>query len=105
MVSFSIKQKVKEIGIRKVVGASNFQVTTHLSKDFILLILLAILFSYPLFWFLGNKFLQSFSYRIELSPLIYLGSVVIVLATAVLSIGWKSHEASIANPIDSLRDE
>ncbi|MEO1256990.1 MAG: FtsX-like permease family protein, partial [Bacteroidota bacterium] len=105
LASFSIRQKTKEIGIRKVMGANSMQIASNLSRNFILLIIIAIVVSCPLIWFFGNQYLESFSYRIDLSPLTFIFSVGIVLMIAILSVGWRAHTAALANPVDSLRDE
>ncbi|MEM9896163.1 MAG: FtsX-like permease family protein, partial [Bacteroidota bacterium] len=105
LASFSIRQKTKEIGIRKVMGANSLQIASHLSRNFLFLILIAIIVSCPLIWYLGDQYLQSFSYRITISPVVFVLSVGIVLVMALVSVGWRAHSAALADPIDSLRDE
>jgi putative ABC transport system permease protein len=105
LAAFSAEQRFKEIGIRKVLGASAFSVTAMLSKDFIRLVGVAILIASPLAWWLMNQWLQNFAYKIAISWWMFLaaGSLAVLIALATVSI--QSVKAALANPIKSLRSE
>ncbi|MEO9870668.1 ABC transporter permease [Ekhidna sp.] len=105
LASFMIRQKTKEIGIRKVMGASSIQVAQMLSKRFILLVAIAIIISCPLIWYAGNEFLNNFSYRVDIGPLIFIISSFISIAIGVVSVGYRSYKAALNDPVDSLRSE
>ncbi|GAB4246186.1 MAG: ABC transporter permease [Ekhidna sp.] len=105
LISYNILQRSKEVGIRKVLGASVLNIGTILSKEFLILILIAFLIAIPVAYFLINSWMEDFTYKTSISWWIYgLGGFVSVL-TAMLSIGLKILKASEANPIDSLRYE
>ncbi|MEP1035208.1 ABC transporter permease [Ekhidna sp.] len=105
LISFTIVQKSKELGIRKVLGASILQIGTILSKEFILLIVIAFLVSTPISYYIISKWMEDFAYQTNISWWIYaLGGCVSVII-ALASIGAKVWKASGANPIESLRYE
>jgi putative ABC transport system permease protein len=103
--TFMAQQRIKEIGIRKVLGSSVMGIVMLLSKDFIKLIFLAAVIAIPLCWWAMNQWLQGFAYRIGLGPVVFLEAAVIALAVAVVTIGWQAVKAAQANPIRSLRSE
>jgi putative ABC transport system permease protein len=103
--TFLAQQRVKEIGIRKVLGSSITGIWLLLSKDFIKLILLAAVIATPLCWWAMNTWLQSFAYRISIGPLVFLEAGLIALCVALVTIGWQAIKAALANPIRSLRNE
>jgi putative ABC transport system permease protein len=103
--TFMAQQRIKEIGIRKVLGSSVMGIVMLLSKDFIKLIFLAAVIAIPLCWWAMNQWLQGFAYRISLGPVVFLEAAVIALAVAVVTIGWQAVKAAQANPIRSLRSE
>ena len=105
LVTYSAEQRFKEIGIRKVLGSSVTQIISLLSKDFIKLVLLSFLIAFPLGYYLMNKWLQDFAYRIEISLWIYLLTAVITLLIAFITISFKSIQAATANPIKSIKTE
>ena len=105
LATFTIRQRTKEIGIRKVMGANSLQVAAKLSKTFLALILIAIVISFPLLWYFGNQYLDEFAYRINISPVLFVVSTVVVMLIAVLSVGIKAYLAASLNPPISLRDE
>lgn len=102
---FSVEQKVKEIGIRKVVGASVSGIVVLLSKEFIKLILIANLISWPLAYYLMNSWLQDFAFRIEINPLTFLFAAFISIAVGLLTISYQSVKAALINPVESLKYE
>jgi putative ABC transport system permease protein len=103
--TFMAQERVKEIGIRKVLGSSQGSIVMLLSKDFIKLVIIAIVISVPLCWWVMNNWLQGFAYRIQIGPLIFLESGLIALAIALATMTWQSLKASMANPVKSLRAE
>ncbi|WP_113924711.1 ABC transporter permease [Cognataquiflexum aquatile] len=105
LVSFMVGQKVKEIGIRKVLGASVAQITMMLSKEFILMVLLAFVIAIPLAYFMVQEWLASFAYRTPISIGLFLSVMLVSLLITALTVGSKAIRAAIANPVDSLTDE
>ncbi|HEV3249342.1 MAG TPA: FtsX-like permease family protein, partial [Puia sp.] len=103
--TFMAQQRVKEIGIRKVLGSSVSGIVILLSKDFIKLILLAIVIAIPVCWWAMNKWLQGFSYRITIGPIVFIEAGIIALGVALATIAWQSVKAAIGNPVQSLRSE
>jgi putative ABC transport system permease protein len=101
----SAEKRTKEIGIRKVLGASVNSVVTILSKDFVKLVLIALIISIPLAWLAANKWLQNYPYKISLSwPMFAVaGSLVIVIA--LITVSFQAFKAAVANPVNSLRTE
>ena len=105
LAAFTAEQKTKEIGIRKVLGASIGNIVAMLSKEFIRWVVIANLIAWPVgFYFIG-KWLMNFAYRIDISLWIYLVSGTLVLLIALLTVSYQSIKAAIANPVDSLRYE
>jgi putative ABC transport system permease protein len=102
---FMAQQRIKEIGIRKVLGSSQKSIVFLLSKDFVKLICIALLISVPICWWVMADWLQGFAYRIPIGPLVFLESGVIALGIALATMTWQSLRAAMANPIRSLRNE
>ncbi|MDB4922405.1 ABC transporter permease [Mucilaginibacter sp.] len=104
--AFTITQRVKEIGVRKVLGASVPQIVTELSKDFLKLVLIAMIIGLPVAFFSMNKwFLGDFAFRIDISWWVLLMAGVIALIIAFFTISFQSIKAALANPVKSLRSE
>jgi predicted permease len=105
LVIYTTTQRTKEIGVRKVLGASVSQIVQLISKDFIVLVLLAFLIAMPLAWIGMNKWLENFAYRTSISWWIFLlaGSVMILIA--LLTLAFQTIRAAVANPVKSLRTE
>ncbi|MGC4034740.1 MAG: ABC transporter permease [Chitinophagaceae bacterium] len=103
--TFMAQQRVKEIGIRKVLGSSVGGIVVLLSKDFIKLVLLAAAVAIPLCWWAMNKWLEGFAYRITIGPLVFIEAGFIALIVAIVTIGWQSLKAASVNPVESLRNE
>jgi hypothetical protein len=105
LVMFSAEQRTKEIGIRKVLGASGSQILTIFSMDFIRLIAVAFLIAGPLAWFAMNAWLNGFAYRINISWWIFALAGSVSLLISALTVSYQAIRASTANPVDSLRSE
>lgn len=103
--SFAITQRIKEIGIRKVLGAGTGTIVVLLSKDFLKLVLLAALISFPVAWFAMHQWLADFAYRIDISWWIFLLAGVIAAAIALLTVSTQAIKAAISNPVKNLRTE
>jgi putative ABC transport system permease protein len=101
----SAERRTKEIGIRKVLGASVNQVVTVLSKDFVKLVILALLIAIPLAWFAANKWLQNYPYRIGLGWQIFALAGVLVILIALVTVSFQAIRTALANPAKSLRTE
>ncbi|MCH7401220.1 ABC transporter permease [Belliella kenyensis] len=105
LVSFMIGQKVKEIGIRKVLGASVAQITVMLSKEFVLMVLIAFGVAVPLAYYMVQEWLASFAYKTPVTIGLFVLVMLISLLITGLTVGFKSFRAAIANPVDSLTNE
>ncbi len=102
---YSAEQRTKEIGIRKVLGASVSGIISLLSKDFMRLIIVSIIIATPVAWWAMNKWLQSFAYRINISWWIFLVAGIAAILIALITVGFQSIKAAMANPVKSLRTE
>lgn len=105
LASYDTSRRKKEIGIRKVLGASTTGILTLLSKDFLKLILIAIIIAVPLCWFALSKWLQNFAYRVEINWLVFAATGMLVIIIALLTISLQSAKAALINPVKSLRSE
>jgi len=105
LAAFMIRQRVKEIGIRKVLGASAEGITFMLTKEFLKLVLIAAVIAFPVTWFAMGKWLQSFAYRMNIQWWIFLAAAAIAMFIAFVTISFQSIKAAIANPVKSLRSE
>jgi ABC-type antimicrobial peptide transport system permease subunit len=105
LATFMANQKTKEIGVRKVMGASVKNIVFMFSKQFIVLIVIGFALAAPFAWFVMNEWLSEFAYRIDLSIWIFLAGIGITLLIAVLTVGYRSLRAATANPVKSLRYE
>ncbi|HHH49575.1 MAG TPA: ABC transporter permease [Saprospiraceae bacterium] len=105
LATFTTQNRIKEIGIRKVLGASVGQLVLQLNKDFIQLILIAFLIAIPLGWYFSNQWLQDFAYRIDMPWWVFIVAGLLTLGISFLTISFQSVKAAIANPVKSLRSE
>jgi putative ABC transport system permease protein len=103
--SFAITQRIKEIGIRKVLGASVGTIVMLLSKDFLKLVIIASLISFPIAWYAMHEWLADFAYRISISWWIFIVAGIIAACIALLTVSIQAIKAAIANPVKSLRTE
>jgi predicted permease len=105
LAAFTAQKRRKEIGVRKVIGASVSNITIMLSADFLKLVAISLLIAFPVSWWLMNSWLQSFAYRINITPWIFVIAGVSVVIITLLTITYQSIKAAIANPVKSLRTE
>jgi putative ABC transport system permease protein len=105
LATFSARQRIKEIGVRKVLGASVTDIAALLSKDFIKLVLVALVVASPIAWYVMHKWLQDFAYRTEINVWIFLLAGIIAVGIALTTISFHAVKAALANPVKSLRSE
>ena len=105
LVAFTAQQRTKEIGMRKVLGATVANIVTLLSKDFLKLVIIGFLIAVPVAWYTMNQWLENFAYRIEIGAGIFLISGMVALLIALVTVSWQSVKAALANPVNSLRNE
>jgi ABC-type antimicrobial peptide transport system permease subunit len=105
LVMFSAEQRVKEIGIRKVLGASLAEIITLFSRDFLKLVLIAFLIAAPAGWLGMHQWLQNFAYRVNISWWVFALAGVVSVAIAMLTIFYQAFKAAEVNPVKSLRSE
>jgi len=103
--AFSISQRIKEIGVRKVLGASTAGIVGLLSKDFLKLVGIATVIAFPIAWFAMHNWLQDFAYRISMPWWIFILAGIIAAAVALVTISFQAIKAALSNPVKSLRTE
>jgi putative ABC transport system permease protein len=103
--AFSISQRIKEIGIRKVLGADTSTIVTLLSKDFLKLVVFAIFPAFFVSWYFMNKWLQDFAYRISMPYWMFFAAGILAAVIALITISFQAIKAAVANPVESLRTE
>jgi len=102
MAAFSTGQRTKEIGIRKVLGATVRSIMLLLSKDYLMLVVLAFFIALPFAWYIIDQWLQDFAYKINIEWWIFALAGILTLLIAYLAIGYQSIKAAFINPVDSL---
>jgi putative ABC transport system permease protein len=105
LVTFTAESKVKEIGVRKVLGAGVPHIVSLLSKDFLVLVLIADAIAFPIAWYGLNSFLQGYAYRTNISWWVFAAAGIITLLIAMITVSFKCVQAALANPVKSLRAE
>jgi putative ABC transport system permease protein len=105
LTALSTLNRTKEVGIRKVLGASVAGITALLAKDFLKLVVVAIIIASPIAWYFMNKWLADFAYRIDMRWWMFALSGAVAVAIAFLTVGYQSVKAALTNPVKSLRSE
>ena len=105
LATFSAEQRIKEIGVRKVLGASVTSIVALLSKDFLKLVIISIIIASPIAWFVMNKWLESFAYKIDISWVYFAITSIAAILIALITISFQAIKAAVANPVESLRTE
>jgi putative ABC transport system permease protein len=105
LATYAAEQRIKEIGIRKVLGASVRGIVMMLSKDFLKLVMIASVIAFPVAWFAMSKWLQDFAYRINIQWWVFILAGVLTALIALLTVSFQAIKAAIANPVKSLRTE
>lgn len=105
LTAYTTSRRTKEIGIRKVLGASIANIIALLSKDFLVLVILGFTISIPITWYGMSKWLSEFAYRIEIGATIYILSAIIAITIAVITVSTQSIKTALANPVDSLKND
>jgi putative ABC transport system permease protein len=105
LATFTAEQRTKEIGIRKVLGSSVAGIVALISKDFIRLVVIAIVIAIPVTWWSMNKWLDDFAYRVNIGVGVFVMAALIAVFVAMITISWQSLKAALANPVKALRNE
>ncbi len=105
LANLSTEKRTKEIGVRKVLGASVSNIVHLLSKDFLILVCISFIFSFPMAFYAAQKWLLNYPYRIEINYWIFAFTAVLTMVIAILTVGWDSMRASWLNPIKALKTE
>lgn len=103
LATFSTEQRVKEIGVRKVLGASESQIVTLLSRDFLKLVVISILISSPIAYYLMDEWLQGFAHHIDIEWWMFVVAGLGAVLVALFTVSFNAIKAAIANPVKSLR--
>ena len=105
LASYSAEKRIKEVGIRKVMGASMQSVVTLLSKQFLKLVIIANIIAWPIAWLAVHSWLQDYAYRIEISWWVFLAAGLAAVMIALITVSYQAIKAAVANPVKSLRTE
>jgi putative ABC transport system permease protein len=105
LASFTIEKRIREIGIRKVLGANTRQLLILISKDFLLLVFIAFVIAVPLTWWLMTDWLKKYTFHINISPWLFIGVGIVILLLTLLVVSLNTIRAALANPVKNLRTE
>ena len=105
IAAFMAEQRTKEIGIRKVMGASITDIVTLFTNSYVKLLLISLVIAIPAAWWVGNQYLQNFAYRVTLSWWIFVAAALITVALTLLTVSFQAIKAATANPVKSIKSE
>jgi putative ABC transport system permease protein len=105
LAAFTAQQRIKEIGIRKVLGATVSSIAIMLSKDFVKLVLIAICIATPIAWFAMGRWLEGFAYRVNMELWVFVAAAFIAMLIAIITVSIQAIKAGLANPVKSLKSE
>lgn len=105
LVSFMVAARTKEIGVRKVLGADTMTITRLLSKEFLILVIIANVISFPIAWYFANEWLSGFATRQEVNPLLFVITLIIAVTITLVTISFQTVKAALTDPVKSLRYE
>ena len=105
LTMFTAAQRTKEIGVRKVLGANAASIFTLLSKEFIQLVIIALVIATPIAWLLMNNWLRGYAYKIQINWWVFAVAGIASVVIALLTVSFQAIKAAIANPVKSLRTE
>jgi putative ABC transport system permease protein len=105
LATYSAEQRIKEIGVRKVLGATVFNLASLLSKDFLKLVFIANGIAFPLAWWAAHNWLQEFAYHIDIQWWVFITAGLLAIGIALVTVSYQAIKAAIANPVKSLRTE
>jgi putative ABC transport system permease protein len=105
LASYTVEQRTKEVGIRKVFGADNITILRLISRDFLILISISILIAFPVAWYLMSKWLENYVYRNKLGMSLFILSALITFVITFLTISFKAYQASVMNPAQSIKTQ
>jgi putative ABC transport system permease protein len=105
LTAFTAEQRTKEIGIRKVLGATSAGIVVLLSKEFSKLVLIGFVIASPLAWWVMNKWLEDYQYKVDLGLPVFITAGVFVASIALITISFQAMKAAASNPVDSLKSE
>ena len=105
LVSFMVVSRTKEIGVRKVLGASVVSISSLLSKEFVVLVIVAGLIATPLTWYFSTQWLDTFAYRTYLNPFLFVAATGTAVLIALVSVSFQTVRAALSDPVNSLRYE
>jgi putative ABC transport system permease protein len=105
LVTYAAEQRTKEIGIRKVLGASVSNIVNMLSKDFLKLVVIALFIAFPVAWWVMNKWLQDFAYRIHINASVFIIAALVAISIALVTVSFQAIKAALNNPVKNLRTE
>lgn len=105
LATFSAEQRIREIGLRKVLGASASNLVTLLTKDFLKLVLIAVLIASPLAWYIMDKWLQTFAYKVDISWKVFVLTTFLAVVIAIVTVSFQAIKTALVNPVKNLRTE